>query len=491
MSIHQFGAMSIAATAVLVTSATLDYEIYSPDLFNGTLYLGGWRTAADIGPDQLYTSPANTDHPTPLVWNGPAPYDLYHLNDPSVVREADGTLAMFMTALPNLYGYSVEMQNRNVTGLATSVDDGATWTWQGIVIGQRNGIDSTGAWSPSALADATGISVWYNTGWMDANTGQVMPIRMLKTEMDATDLHILSTVDCINTATGSDVSGENVDVYRATDGTYWMVANDFSPASGNADKIVCYHSPDGINWTPWSTAGATLLAPRGNTVLMTPTITNITGNTMQLAYAEQVGPSATVELATTINLSDRLVFARFIQSNVFGGFSTAPLNVVGQSYTGPVAYLTSQFIYAGTDNVNLTALVPNVFLHGGPGDDALVASSGRNVLDGGSGSNFLSGGTGTDVFFLVGSSGIDTWTTVNGFKTGDEATIWDVTPSMVDLDWHASQGAANARGATLHVSEGVGHWASLTLAGWTPAQAEAATSGFGSIGGRPFLHLAA
>ena len=157
MSIHQFGAMSIAATAVLVTSATLDYEIYSPDLFNGTLYLGGWRTAADIGPDQLYTSPANTDRPTPLVWNGPAPYDLYHLNDPSVVREADGTLAMFMTALPNLYGYSVEMQSRNVTGLATSVDDGATWTWQGIVIGQRNGIDSTGAWSPSALADATGV----------------------------------------------------------------------------------------------------------------------------------------------------------------------------------------------------------------------------------------------------------------------------------------------------------------------------------------------
>ena len=138
MSIHQFGAMSIAATAVLVTSATLDYEIYSPDLFNGTLYLGGWRTAADIGPDQLYTSPANTDRPTPLVWNGPAPYDLYHLNDPSVVREADGTLAMFMTALPNLYGYSVEMQSRNVTGLATSVDDGATWTWQGIVIGHRN-----------------------------------------------------------------------------------------------------------------------------------------------------------------------------------------------------------------------------------------------------------------------------------------------------------------------------------------------------------------
>jgi hypothetical protein len=95
------------------------------------------------------------------------------------------------------------------------------------------------------------------------------------------------------------------------------------------------------------------------------------------------------------------------------------------------------------------------------------------------------------VFFIVAGGGTDTWSTVNGFKAGDEVTMWDVTPSMTNMGWNASQGAVNALGATLHIAEGAGHWASLTLAGVSVGQASALAVSFGNVGGRAYLHLAA
>lgn len=491
VSIPRFASMSVLNVNVLNTNTNLDYDIYSPDVFGGVLYLGGWLTSADIGPDRLYQSTPAADAPTAIIWSGTVPYGQYHLNDPSVVREADGTLAMFMTALPNAYGYNTGMLSHNVTGLATSSDGGQTWTWQGVVIGQWNGIDSTGAWSPSAVVNATGIGVWYSTGWTDVATGAIQPIRILHSQMDPSGAHVISTSECINALTYAAITGENVDVKQAADGTYWMVANDYSSADGSAGKIVLYESHDGVFWTPWSTQGATLLSPSGNTVLMTPTITGISGNVLSLMYAEQITPSATIEDSMTIELSDQPAVARFAETTTFNGALTSTLDVAGESYSGPVNYLQSQFIYAGTDSIDLTALVPNAFLHSGAGEDALAAISGRNVLDGGTGSNFMTGGTGTDVFFVVASGGTDTWSTVNGFKSGDEVTMWDVTPAMTDMGWNASQGAADARGATLHIAEGTGHWASLTLAGFSVGQAAALSVTFGTVGGRAYLHLAA
>ncbi len=491
MSVLQFVSMSVQSATVLPTNNILDYEIYSPDLFSGVLYLGGWLTPADIGPDKLYQSLAGIDSPTEIVWNGASPYSQYHLNDPSVVQEANGTLAMFMTALPNAYGYSSEMVSRNVTGLATSANGGQTWTWQGIVIGQQNGIDSTGAWSPSAMVDSAGIGVWYNTGWTDVQTGVVLPIRILHTEMNATGTQVISTTECTNALTGAAITGENVDVKQAADGTYWMVANDYSSADGSPGKIVLYESRNGTSWTPWSAAGPTLLSPSGNTVLMTPTITGISGDTLSLMYSEQITPTETVEDSITVSLSNQPTVARFALTSTISGAPNSTLDVAGEAYTGPVNYLQSQFIYAGIDSINLTALVPDAFLRSGSGEDALAAMSGRNVLDGGTGSNFMTGGSGTDVFFVVAGGGTDTWSTVNGFKSGDEVTMWDVTPSMTNLGWNASQGAANALGATLHIAEGTGHWASLTLAGFSVGQASALPATFGSVDGRPYLHLAA
>ena len=69
-------------------------------------------------------------------------------------------------------------------------------------------------------------------------------------------------------------------------------------------------------------------------------------------------------------------------------------------YAGPVAGIADQYINLSTDNLNITATTPNVFLHSGSGEDALQVSAGTNVLDGSTGSNFLVGGSGNDTFFV-------------------------------------------------------------------------------------------
>ena len=57
-------------------------------------------------------------------------------------------------------------------------------------------------------------------------------------------------------------------------------------------------------------------------------------------------------------------------------------------YTGPVSYLTSEFIDITSHNLNILSTTANVFLHSGSGEDALQVTSGQNVLDGGTGSEF-------------------------------------------------------------------------------------------------------
>jgi hypothetical protein len=68
---------------------------------------------------------------------------------------------------------------------------------------------------------------------------------------------------------------------------------------------------------------------------------------------------------------------------VFDTTTQQSVPAVGQPYTGPVAGLQNQYIYSGTDNVNISVASDNWFLHGGPGNDAIADYGGYNVLDGG------------------------------------------------------------------------------------------------------------
>jgi Ca2+-binding RTX toxin-like protein len=171
------------------------------------------------------------------------------------------------------------------------------------------------------------------------------------------------------------------------------------------------------------------------------------------------------------------------QSGVSGNPSTSNFTQVdattnqttqvnGDAYNGPVSGLQWQYINITSDNVDITANVPNVFIHSGSGTDALDVSkaNGTNVLDGGTGSNFLVGGSGNDTFFVDDRSpSADIWSTVSGFHSGDSATVWGITPQDFSLSWVDNQGAAGYTGLTLHAASPGKPTASLTLAGYTTA----------------------
>ena len=169
----------------------------------------------------------------------------------------------------------------------------------------------------------------------------------------------------------------------------------------------------------------------------------------------------------------------------------------GLAYTGPVTTLQNQFIWAGADGIAVRAATPDVFLHGGTGDDALTATAGTNVLDGGGGSNFLVGGTGadggTDTFFIDGRSGT-TWSTVVNFHHGDAVTVWGFQAGISTQPWTASEGAEGYKGATIHselAGAGTGVNASATFAGISLADTQAKfTTTSGIVGGLSYLNIA-
>lgn len=108
----------------------------------------------------------------------------------------------------------------------------------------------------------------------------------------------------------------------------------------------------------------------------------------------------------------------------------------GVPFTGPVPNIKNQLIVQDQfatidkDNLNITAVTPNVFIHSGSGTDALDVSStnGTNILDGFTGSNFLVGGTGNDTFFLDDRNATaDIFSTVRNFHSGEMITVWGVT----------------------------------------------------------------
>ncbi len=168
----------------------------------------------------------------------------------------------------------------------------------------------------------------------------------------------------------------------------------------------------------------------------------------------------------------------------------------GQQYTGPVSTLQSQYIWTSPDGAAIAANMPNTFLQGGAGNDALTVSAGSNVLDGGLGSNFLTGATGADggqdTFFLDGSVGT-TWDTIINFHPGDNVTLWGFVPGKSTQAWADGEGVAGYTGATFHsafAGAGTAVNGSITFAGLSLADAQskvALTSG--SVGGRSYLSM--
>ena len=143
--------------------------------------------------------------------------------------------------------------------------------------------------------------------------------------------------------------------------------------------------------------------------------------------------------------------------------------MTGQDYTGPQGVKHLLFLAPTTDSLAVASYVPSVFVKTGSGNDAVNTwgGSGTNVLDGGEGSNFLVGGTGKDTFFVDARNAAGpTWSTVRNLQAGDAATLWGVTAKDFALSWVDDQGAADAKGLTLHATAAGKQTASLTLSGY-------------------------
>jgi hypothetical protein len=146
--------------------------------------------------------------------------------------------------------------------------------------------------------------------------------------------------------------------------------------------------------------------------------------------------------------------------------------VDGDTYSGPVAGLSQEVVLVTSDSLNVTANMPNVFIHTGSGTDAIDVSpmGGTNVLDGSTGSNFLTGGSGNDTFFLDDRSpASDVFSTIVNFHSGDNATVFGVNPTDFTVTALDNQGAAGYTGLDFAFSAPGHPDANIVLTGYSVA----------------------
>jgi hypothetical protein len=144
----------------------------------------------------------------------------------------------------------------------------------------------------------------------------------------------------------------------------------------------------------------------------------------------------------------------------------------GVPHTGPVAGIDRDMIIATPENINVNALVKNVFIHTGSGEDAIDVSAkgGINVLDGSTGSNFLVGAAlpSNDTFFVDDRNApASIWDTIKNFHSGDNATIFGITKNDSTIATLDNQGAAGNTGLTFVFSAPGKVDARMTLVGFT------------------------
>ena len=204
----------------------------------------------------------------------------------------------------------------------------------------------------------------------------------------------------------------------------------------------------------WSIAATTPLTLGANAI--TAIETNSAGNTS--------APSSTlnVTLATTpdnFNILDT-------NTNVD---TTSP----GTAYTGPVSSIQYQYTSTSTDNLNITALVPNAFIYSGSGEDGIDVSrsNGNNIIDGGIGSTFMTGGTGDDTFYVDDQSSqpAPVFSTILNFHSGDNATVWGANPTDFTMLTLNNEGAAGYTGLDLLFTEPGRADVSFVLTGYSSA----------------------
>jgi len=222
------------------------YDIYASTLVREDTiwkqWFAGWMTEADLPWDRMFYS---TSKDSGSSWTDPVlafTIENVQVNDPSVLRLWDAENYRYYYQMYYTYYPSGLGDPTNYVALSTSLD-GLSWTHHGVLIGPDNGIDSDGAWAPSAYAAdsiASEVYLYFHNNHPD---GQIF-----RTTLSNGGLSFDKSSTIALTSSGG--LRANPDVSRSPDGTWWMFYNGSSATSdgkGNFNTRKMY-SEDGLNW---------------------------------------------------------------------------------------------------------------------------------------------------------------------------------------------------------------------------------------------------
>lgn len=268
----QFGsAMIVTGMTALPGWSFNAYSFVETPMFPGMALVGGWATQADVGPDQLYTTSVNGGELSSLQWTT-SPYGSVHLNDPTVVQptsdanqDRTGWNYMFVTSLNNQWTSFEDITTHNNVAIATSVGNGP-WTLQGDILQD--------AWSPTALQYGDHIDIISNdhlgrlqvssvaeNGWQELSHRYFLDSR------------------------GGELHGLNPSVAYLLDGRLLLVSNGFGRDGGLGDIVAFISSDNGHTFSPWSSAGPSLIHSEDH-MLLTPEV-KVTGqHSIELTFSE-------------------------------------------------------------------------------------------------------------------------------------------------------------------------------------------------------------
>ncbi len=176
---------------------------------------------------------------------------------------------------------------------------------------------------------------------------------------------------------------------------------------------------------------------------------------------------ASTDTSTELATAAPAPTGNFTVTDTITGVTT---QAAGQAYTGPVTYLTSEYVAITQDSLNIASSVPNAFIVTGAGNDAVDTSKagGQNVISAGGGSNFITGGAGSNTMFMDVRSAVDVWDTNTDFHAGDAITLYGMTPSQM-YSWWNNLGASGYTGLTMLMQDPGHPNATLTMTGYTTA----------------------
>ncbi|GEM_PF-2163871 len=273
-------------------------NLYSPSVLtvNGIkkMWLGGWLTNEDVGPDKLYLSSYQNGSwtwPQPINWTNagysPGVKPGYHINDPSVIHppSSDGIdrsqwLYMYYTGLSNTIAGGPETQwsaNHEI-GFASSVDGGATWTDHGIIVASAASGDGHGAWSPSAIVVGSEIWLYYHTGTLDFT--KTINFRQ---RLNANGWQTLATAERLSFPENiSFNSGANVTLLSNIDVSLWNGRYVLLANTTDLLNVVRFSSSDGLTWR--KTESNPKIIQGGINHILTPNFESITSDSYRVYF---------------------------------------------------------------------------------------------------------------------------------------------------------------------------------------------------------------